>query len=124
MIDTQNYTGLPTDLGKSWQFCDDDDKLLFLTEDTRNVPRGRFGFDVQAIRLATGQRRHMSFSWQLYLMPEFARMVAAAGLELLHVYGDDPAVVDWRSFRRGEPWPYSPEGFADGSGKRILLCRA
>ena len=124
MIDTQNYTGLPTDLGKSWHFCDDDDELLFLTEDTLDAKRGRFGFDVGAIRLGTGHRRHMRFSWRLYLMPELERMLADAGLDLLRVYGDDPAVVDWHEFRRGEPWLYSPDGFTDDAAKRIMLCRA
>ena len=66
----------------------------------------------------------MRFSSRLYLMPDLERLVKDAGLKLLHVYGDDPATVDWSQFNEGDPWPYSPEGFADGAAKRILLCQA
>jgi 2-polyprenyl-3-methyl-5-hydroxy-6-metoxy-1,4-benzoquinol methylase len=123
LIDTQNYTALPVKLERNWSFREGNDNLLFLTEGTRDVGLGRFGFDVLALNLATGERHRMPLSWRLYLLPELEELLAGAGLELLAVYGDDPAVVDWRSWRRGEPYPYSPEGFTDNSGKRVLLCR-
>jgi len=74
--------------------------------------------------LRAGTRHTMRFSWRLYLMPDLERLVEDAGLELLRVYGDDPAVVDWSQFNEGEPWLYSPEGFTDAAAKRVLLCRA
>lgn len=123
LIDTQNYTGLPAKLGRDWSFREGNENLLFLTEGTKDVRRGRFGFDVLAVNLVTGERHRMPLSWRLYLLPELEEMVAGAGLGLLAVYGDDPARVDWKNWRRGEPYPYSPEGFSDNSGKRVLLCR-
>jgi len=124
LVDTQNYTGLPVELKQGWFFHGEGENLLFLTEGTKDVRRGRFGFDVLAIDLTTGERHRMPYSWRLYLLPELARMVAEAGMRLLAVYGDDSAHVDWKSWRRGEPDPYSPEGFTDKAAKRILLCQA
>lgn len=123
LIDTQNYKGLPEKLERGWSFADGNENLLFLTEGTRDVRRARFGFDVLAIDLATGQRHRMPYSWRLYLLPELERLVDEAGMRLLAVYGDDPAHVDWKSWRRGEPDPYSPAGFTDKAAKRILLCQ-
>ncbi len=124
LIDTQNYTGLPDKLERSWSFKEGNENLLFLTEGTKDVRRGRFGFDVLAIDLETGKRHRMPYSWRLYLLPELEELVTRAGLRLLGVYGDDPAHVDWKSWRRGEPDPYSPAGFTDKASKRILLCEA
>jgi SAM-dependent methyltransferase len=124
LIDTQNYTGLPEKLDRGWSFEEGNDNLLFLTEGTRNVRQGRFGFDALAIDLTTGERHRMPYSWRLYLLPELEKMVSGAGMRLLAVYGDDPAHVDWKSWRRGEPDPYSPQGFTAKAAKRILLCEA
>jgi len=124
LIDTQNYTGLPERLERGWSFKEGNENLLFLTEGTKDVRRGRFGFDVLAVDLATGKRHRMPYSWRLYLLPELEKLVTDAGMRLLGVYGDDPAHVDWKSWRRGEPDPYSPEGFTDKAAKRILLCEA
>ena len=74
--------------------------------------------------MGAGTRRTMRFSWRLYLLPELKRMLKEAGLDLLNVYGDDPAVVDWSQFSRGDPWLYSPKGFTSNAAKRILLCEA
>ena len=124
LIDTQNYTALPEKLTQGWSFHPDQQDLLLLTEGTKDVLRGRFGFDVLALDLATGKRHKMQFSWRLYLLPELKRLLADAGLTLLAVYGDDPEFVDWKKWRRGEPDPYSPEGFTAKAAKRILLCQA
>lgn len=124
LIDTQNYKGLPTALGRHWRFHDEEQQLLLLSEDTRDVRQGRFGFDWHSIDLKAGTQHTMRFSWRLYLMPELEQMLADGGIELLRVYGDAPAIMDWSQFHEGDPWPYSPEGFADGAAKRILLCRA
>lgn len=124
LIDTQNYTGLPDKLERGWSFKEGNESLLFLTEGTKDVRRGRFGFDVLAIDLATGERHRMPYSWRLYLLPELEELVTRAGLRLLGVYGDDPALVDWKKWRWGEPDPYSPAGFTDKAAKRILLCQA
>jgi 2-polyprenyl-3-methyl-5-hydroxy-6-metoxy-1,4-benzoquinol methylase len=124
LIDTQNYTGLPPELTKSWHFHEEKKNLLFLTEGTKDVHEGRFGFDCIAIDLATGKRHTMPFSWRLYLLPELERLLHDAGLTILDIYGDDPAKVDWDSFERGDPYPYSPDGFAEQAAKRILLCQA
>ncbi|MBN1917723.1 MAG: class I SAM-dependent methyltransferase [Verrucomicrobia bacterium] len=123
LIDTQNDTALPAKLEQGWSFREGNENLLFLTEGTRDVRQGRFGFDVLALNLATGERCRMPLSWRLYLLPELEELLARAGLELLAAHGDDPAVVDWKNWRRGEPYPYSPEGFTDNAGKRVLLCR-
>jgi SAM-dependent methyltransferase len=123
LIDTQNYTSLGGELGQGWSFRHDDPDLLMLTEDTRDALRARFGFNVLAIDVATGTRHLMPFSWRLYLLPELVHMVAEAGLTLLGIYGDDPAKVDWKSWRRGEPEPYSTDGFTEKAAKRILLCQ-
>jgi len=72
--------------------------------------------------LPTGERRHLPFSWRLYLTPELRRIVADAGLELLGIYGDDPKIADWKSWRRGEPYPYSTAAFTDECAVRTLLC--
>jgi len=122
LIDTQNYTALPARLERGWSFAEGNENLLFLSEGTCDVRQARFGFDVLAIDLAKGQRHRMPYSWRLYLLPELEQMVAQAGLELLGVYGDDPAYVDWKSWRQGEPYPYEAEGFTDKAAKRILLC--
>jgi hypothetical protein len=122
LIDTQNYTALPDKLERKWSFHDRNENLLFLTEGTRDVRQARFGFDLLAINLATGERDRLPLSWRLYLLPELEELLAAAGLELLAVHGDDPAVVDWKNWQPGEPYPYSPEGFTDNAGKRVLLC--
>jgi SAM-dependent methyltransferase len=124
LIDTQNYSSLGGELQQGWSFHDDDPNLLILTEGTRETLQARFGFNVLAIDLATGKRVEMPFSWRLYLLPELLHMVGDAGLTLLGVYGDDPAKVDWKSWRRGEPDPYSIDGFTEKAAKRILLCRA
>lgn len=124
LLDTQNYTGLPEDLRQGWQFHGERENLLFLTQGTKDVRNGRFGFDVLAVDLATGKRHLMPFSWQLYLLPELEHLLVEAGLQLVGVYGDDPAKVDWSKFERGDPYPYAVEGFTDKAAKRILLCRA
>lgn len=124
LIDTQNYTGLPDELKQGWRFHDEEQNVLMLTEGTKDVERARFGFDVLAIDLATGKRHRMPFSWRLYLLPELQQLLADAGLHVLGVYGDDPAVVNWNDFRRGDPYPYAVEGFTDRATKRILLCEA
>jgi SAM-dependent methyltransferase len=122
LIDTQNHAGLPEKLTRGWHFDEEDPNLLFLTEGTRDVPQGRFGFTVTALDLTAGKRQAMPFSWRLYLLPELERLVAEAGLALLGVYGDDPDRVDWRSFERGQPYPYATEGYTGQAAKRILLC--
>jgi len=123
LIDTQNYTGLPEKLTQGWYFHDQEQNLLFLTEGTKDVPRARSGFTVLAIDLATGKRHQMPFSWRLYLLPELEHLLADVGLNLLGVYGDDPAKVNWRDFQRGTPYPYAVERFTDKAAKRILLCQ-
>jgi SAM-dependent methyltransferase len=123
LIDTQNYTKLPDKLEKGWVFSREDKNLLFLTKGTKDVLRARFGFTVIAIDLASGKRHEMPFSWRLYLLPELKRLAADAGLNLIGIYGDDPKFVDWKSWRRGEPDPYSMEGFTAKASKRILLCQ-
>lgn len=123
LIDTQNYSSLGGELKQGWSFHEDDPNLLLLTEGTRDALRARFGFNVLAIDLATGKRHLMPFSWRLYLLPELVHVVADAGLTLLGIYGDDPAKVDWKSWRRGEPEPYSTDGFTEKAAKRILLCQ-
>jgi len=124
LIDTQNYTGLPAELSQGWSFHHEQKDLLFLTQGTKDVPRARFGFDVLAIDLATGKRHKMPFSWRLYLLPELEHLLAEAGFILLGVYGDDPRFVDWKNWQRGEPDPYTLEGFTERAAKRILLCQA
>jgi SAM-dependent methyltransferase len=124
LIDTQNYSTLPEKLEKGWDFSREDEDLLFLGEGTRDVLNARFGFMVHAIDLTSGKRHTMPFSWRLYLLPELKRLVNDAGLSLLGIYGDDPEVVDWKSWERGQPQPYSVEGFTEKAGKRILLCQA
>jgi len=123
LIDTQNYTALPGELKQSWSFSDDEPNLLFLIQDTKDVCKGRFGFDVIVVNLKTGDRHTMPFSWRLYLLPELERLLTDAGLHLVGVYGDDPAKVDWAAFTRGDPYPYSTDGFTDSAAKRILLCQ-
>jgi 2-polyprenyl-3-methyl-5-hydroxy-6-metoxy-1,4-benzoquinol methylase len=123
LIDSQNYTALPDELKQSWSFSSEDESHLFLTQATKDVRQGRFGFDLIAIDLATGRRVEMPHSWRLYLLPELERLLADVGLELLDVYGDDPAKVDWDSFEPGTPYPYSTDGFTEQAAKRILLCR-
>jgi len=123
LIDTQNYTALPEKLHQGWLFSNEDQNILMLTQGTKDVLRGRFGFTVLAIDLVTGKRHTMPMSWRLYLLPELRHVLEDVGLELLDVYGDDPAKVDWKEFRRGEPYPYAVEGFTDQAAKRILLCR-
>ena len=122
LIDTQNYFSLPENLTKRWHFDTQDQDLLFLTEGTRDILQGRFGFNVVAINLRSGKRHEMPFSWRLYLVPELERIVSDAGLTLKRIYGDDPKLVDWKSYQRGEPTPYSPAGFTENAAKRILLC--
>ncbi len=123
LIDTQNYTTLPERLEKGWDFHDEDQNLLLLTEGTRDVLRARFGFTVTAIDLSSGKRHRMPFSWRLYLLPELRQLVADAGLNLVGIYGDDPKVVDWKSWQRGSAYPYATEGFTEKAAKRILLCQ-
>ena len=123
LIDTQNYMALPERLEKRWNFHDEDQSLLLLTEGTRDVLRARFGFTVTAIDLSSGKRQRLPMSWRLYLLPELRQLVATAGLDLVGVYGDDPNVVDWKNWKRGEPCPYAVEGFTEKAGKRILLCQ-
>jgi len=124
LIDTQNYKGLPERLKKGWDFYKENENLLFLTQGTKDFRKARFGFDVIAVNLATGKRHTMPFSWRLYLLPELEKLLSDAGLTLLGIYGDDPSAVDWKSWQRGEPDPYSVEGFTDRAAKRILLCEA
>jgi 2-polyprenyl-3-methyl-5-hydroxy-6-metoxy-1,4-benzoquinol methylase len=124
LIDSQNYTGLPDELKSGWGFSAENENHLFLTQGTKDVRQARFGFDLIAIDLATGRRVEMPHSWRLYLVPELRQVLADAGLELVDIYGDDPGVVDWDSFERGTPWPYSTDGFTEHAAKRILLCRA
>jgi hypothetical protein len=50
-------------------------------------------------------------------------MVSDAGMKLLGVYGDDPKMVDWKSWKKGAPEPYSMKGFTENAAKRILLCQ-
>ena len=123
LIDTQNYIGLPADLSQGWSFDDDDPNILTLTTGTKDVENARFGFDVIVIDITTGKRHRMPFSWRLYLLPELLTIVGDAGLTVLGVYGDDPAKVDWKTFQRGDPYPYATEGFTDKAAKRILLCQ-
>jgi len=123
LIDTQNYTTLPEKLTKDWYFHSQDKDLLFLTEGTKDVLSARFGFTVLAIDVRSGKRYKMPFSWRLYLLPELKRIVSDAGLKLVGIYGDDPKVVDWKSWKRGEPTPYSTKGFTENAAKRILLCQ-
>lgn len=125
LIDTQNYTSLGGEMKQRWGFGgfdEDDPNLLILTEDTRDVLRARFGFNALAIDLATGKRHRMPFSWRLYLLPELMHLLADAGLKLAGIYGDDPEKVDWKSYRRGDPLPYSTDGYTEKAAKRILLC--
>ena len=125
LIDTQNYQGLPEKLTQGWSFDSEAPNLLMLTQGTKDVARARFGFDVLMIDLATGERQRLPYSWRLYLLPELGSMIREAGMDLLAVYGDDPAKVDWKGFRRGhDPYPYAAEGFTDAAAKRILLCQA
>lgn len=124
LIDTQNYTGIPDELKQSWSFHDEEETLLILTEGTRDVRRARFGFDVLAVDIATGERHRMPSSWRLYLVPELEQLLTDASLTLLGIYGDDPAIVDWNDFQAGSTYPYAMEGFTDRSSKRILLCQA
>ena len=122
LIDTQNYTGLPDELRRDWSFAEGKPNLLFLTQGTKDVRSARFGFDVTAIDLETGKRVEMPFSWRLYLLPELEQLLKDAGLAVLGIYGDDPAKVDWDAFERGEPYPYSADGFTQQAAKRIVLC--
>ena len=124
LIDTQNYTNIPEQVSRDWGFGDKDSNLLFLTEGTKDVLRARFGFNVLAIDLALGKRHQMPLSWRLYLLPELKRLLADGGLTLFGIYGDDPAAVDWKRWKRGEPFPYSLDGFTEGAAKRILLCQS
>ncbi len=123
LIDTQNYQALPEKSTKASEFHPQDANLPFLQQGTKDVRNGRFGFDVIVLNIATGKRHEMQFSWRLHLLPELEEMLADAGLALQRVYGDDPRSVDWKSWRRGEPDPYSAEGFTENAAKRILLCR-
>jgi 2-polyprenyl-3-methyl-5-hydroxy-6-metoxy-1,4-benzoquinol methylase len=123
LIDTQNYMCLPEKLERGWGFHGLEKKLLFLAEGTRSVTKARFGFNVLAIDFATGKRHIMPLSWRLYLVPELKQMVQDTGLDLLGIYGDDPQIVDWSKWKKGEAFPYSIEGFTDQAAKRILLCR-
>ncbi len=122
LIDTQNYTGLPDELRRDWSFAEGKPNLLFLTRGTKDVRSARFGFDVTAIDLETGKRVEMPFSWRLYLLPELEQLLKDAGLAVLGIYGDDPAKVEWDAFERGEPYPYSADGFTQQAAKRIVLC--
>ena len=123
LIDTVNYITLPERLEKQWSFHDEDQSLLMLSEGTRDVLRARFGFTLTAIDLSSGKRHRLPMSWRLYLVPELRQLVAATGLDLVGIYGDDPNVVDWKNWKRGEPYPYFVEGFTEKAGKRILLCQ-
>lgn len=123
LIDTQNYTGLHQRLKNEWDF-DGEQRYIFLEKGTRDVRKARFGTDVLAIDLASGTRHKMSLSWRLYLLPELENILKEVGLSVLGLYGDDPKFVDWKNWRRGEPDPYSVEGFTDSAAKRILLCQA
>jgi len=122
LIDTQNYTGLPDELRRDWSFAEGKPNLLFLTQGTKDVRSARFGFDVTAIDLGTGKRVTMPFSWRLYVLPELEQLLKEAGFAVLGIYGDDPAKVDWDAFERGEPYPYSTDGFTEQAAKRIVLC--
>ena len=124
MIDTQNNSALPEKLHRDWSFHADEPNLLMLTEGTKDIPEARFGFNVLIIDLGKGTRLHMPFSWRVYLLPDLRQIVTDAGLKLLGVYGDDPKIVDWKRWKRGEPMPYSIEGFTENAAKRILLCQA
>lgn len=123
IIDTQNHSSLGDNGPKDWYFDSDDPNLLFLTEDTADVPAGRSGFDVLAIDVTAGKRHLMSFSWQLYLAPQLRKLLEQAGLQVLGIYGDDPAQVDWSSYESGAPYPYATAAFTNASEKRIWLCR-
>lgn len=123
LIDTQNYQGLPDKLTQDWSFDNEDPNLLMLTQGTKDVARARFGFDVLAINLATGERQRLPYSWRLYLLPELESMIRETGMNLTAVYGDDPKKVDWKGCRPGDPYPYAPEGYTDAAAKRILLCQ-
>lgn len=125
LIDTQNYAAgeLVGELKQGWGFDEDDPNLLILTESTRDARHARFGFNALAIDLATGKRHSMPFSWRLYLLPELEHVIADGGLGLVAIYGDDPEKVDWKSYRKGDPTPYSVEGFTERAAKRVLLCQ-
>jgi SAM-dependent methyltransferase len=122
LIWSQNYTALPSTLGKEWHFNETDANWLILSEDTRDIAQGRFGFTVTAIHLPTGERHCLPFSWRLYLTPELRHIVADAGLELLGIYGDDPKIINWANWKRGDPYPYSTAAFTDNCAVRTLLC--
>ena len=125
LIDTENYSGLNLSRGrdKDWFFRNEEPDLLFLTQDTSDLAQARLGYDVIALDLASGRRHTLSFSWRLYLLPELKRLLQAAGLELLGVYGDDPMKTDWNSYESGAPYPYAVEGFNENSARRILFCQ-
>ena len=123
LIDTQNYQGLPDKLTQGWSFDNEDPNLLMLTQGTKDAARARFGFDVLAINLATGERQRLPYSWRLYLLPELESMIRATGMNLMAVYGDDPKKVDWKGCQPGDPYAYAPEGYTDAAAKRILLCQ-
>jgi ABC-2 type transport system ATP-binding protein len=76
-------------------------QILFLDEPT-------VGLDVQSA----------------HLIRKIVRELNDEGLTLPGIYGDDPKIVDWKNWQRGEPEPYSFEGFAEDAAKRILLCQA
>jgi hypothetical protein len=75
LVDTQNYSTLPEQLDKGWDFHSDDKDLLLLTEGIKDDLHARFGFTVLAIDLRSGKRHKMPFSWRLYLTPELRCLV-------------------------------------------------
>lgn len=123
IFETENSKGLGKSGVKDWRFDSDDENLLYLLEDTNNVPDGRFGFNVTAIDISTGRSHVMEYSWRLYLTPELKEMLARLGLPVLSIYGDDESLVDWEHYESGAPYPYTIEAFTENSGTRIVVCQ-
>jgi SAM-dependent methyltransferase len=123
LIDTQQIPRPPAGERPITTFSREDSPYLFLTQDTFDEKTARFGFTVVALDLASGEKHEMDFSWQIYDDQALLALTAQAGLELIAVYGDDPAQLDWERHDIGSPYPYSPEAFSPDSAKRILLCR-
>jgi SAM-dependent methyltransferase len=124
LIDTLNFRPPQTGEHPITTFSREDSPYLFLTQDTFDEKEKRFGFTVVGIDLTSGKKSEMNFSWRNYTDEELSSLVAQAGLELIAIYGDDPAIVDWEHYESSAPYPYTPEAFTAESAKRILLCRA
>jgi len=124
LIDTQNFRSPQTGERPVTTFSREDSPYLFLTQDVFDEKQKRFGFTVMGIDVTNGKKSEMNFSWCNYRDEELSALTAQAGLELIAIYGDDPAVTNWEQYESGAPYPYTPEAFTSNSAKRILLCRA